>query len=238
MPQEDRPTEVPALEVEPYRRFSLRTLLIATTVFAFVAAAAGVHFRTVDPKAQPFLLTFWASTCFLLPLFVLWNERKRSRSIAKLGRLRYVLPKEHGIMNIYFRPGTNLLRRCALGILFVGLMLFMYTNIASHSHLSRPLWIAASYGFGAAAIIANSFGSDAVSGRRVLLGEFGIVLDARFIPWSEVAIVETDEKTPGRRCIPATRAPDVVFHIPEDQIAKVDAFIADRLSQGHKEPPK
>ena len=68
MAQDERPTEISTLEVAPYRRFSMRTLLIATTVFAFVAAAAGVHYRTVDPKARPFLLTFWASfSVFLLP---------------------------------------------------------------------------------------------------------------------------------------------------------------------------
>ena len=45
-------------------------------------------------------------------------------------------------------------------------------------------------------------------------------------------------KMPGRRIIPITGAPDIVFHIPEDQIPEVDAYIAERLAAAHgKEQP-
>ena len=238
MPQEERPTEVPNLEVEPYRRFSMRTLMITTTVFAFVAAAAGIHYRTVDPKAQPFLLTFWASFSVFLPTFVWWRERWRARSIAKLGRLRFVLPEERGFKNHFFAPGTTLLRRNALAFLMIGFLLWSWTTDSSRGTRSRDWYTPIVRGCLGALIISFPVGSNHVSGKRILIGDEGFVRDEGFVPWGKVKAIEPDPTSPGRRQLHyqpynnfllrtnATR----VFHIPEDQIAEVDAFIAERLA--------
>ena len=235
MPQEDRPTEVPALEVEPYRRFSLRTLLIATTVFAFVAAAAGIHYRSVNPKAQPYLLIFWATVCLLLPILVWRREHKRARSISKLGRLLFVLPEERGFKNLYFRQGSSLLLRNALTILFVGYLLVVQTRTASVQGTSSWEWpkpIVAGCLF--VVLVSPLVGSNRVSGKRVLLGESGLVKDNTFVDWKDVKSIESDPKTPGRRFFVFSMFSGLTFYIPEDQTAKVDAFIADRLAHAHK----
>ena len=240
MAQEERPTEVPDLEVAPYRRFSLRTLLIATTVFAFVAAIAGVHYRTVDPKAQPFLLTFWASVCLFLPIHVLLNERKRVRSISKLGRLRFVLPTYRGFGSPSFRPGTSLLRRSAWSILIFLFILLIYTLAFSGQHPPPDWYEPVLMGFIVAMAISPLIGSHGVLGFPILLGEKGMVRGGLFTGWDEIASIKPDSANPDRRRVyflgyqgRAIRIPRMVFIIPEDQIPEVDAYIAERLAQAH-----
>ena len=237
-------------DAAPFRRFSLRTLMLATTLFACAAAYAGFVYRRLDEHGRPRFIIF----CCVMGVVVLvghWIRKDRlSWALGKAGKVAFTLPiRSHKHNHTEAQQTRALIRLTAIAVLFFsiflleGLVGLLQIRDISGSFFSpqtaklidATILIAAIFGF--------VWWTETLTDRHIQICEKGLIVGGHFVYWTNVKEIKRKAPKPNRRIISLTkgelfRAVLAVgpmlftrsFYIPEDQVTEVDAYITAHLT--------
>ena len=185
----------------PGMRFPLRSMLLLTTGLALLAATIGPLYRGAQPEARSSVLVFWVGILAALTLFGLIEWRQSIRRQTVVGQLRFQLRRVN-------RPGRSI-----IGILCAWVMLFYCIFMAyGATHTFGRFQLANGRATGQFLVV---FFSGAFIGTyivaaidfvtrpwtysgRIELGESGVMIDRRAVPWSDFRFVEWHDDYPNR----------------------------------------
>lgn len=170
---------------EPGMRFPLRAMLLVTSGAALLAAALGPAYRAAAPEARSTLLAFWLTLLGALAAYLWFQWRGHARRLAMVGPIRFRLQRPD-LPNPSF--ATIL---CAWGLFLFSLLLaYTFTmeligqrgGPGTSEALRGALGVGGVIGFLMVAALHFMY-RPFVHVRPMLLGEHGIVVRRRVLPW-------------------------------------------------------
>jgi hypothetical protein len=185
----------PLPEALPERtvRFRLRTLIIATTAAALLAALAGVVYRQAVPAARAELLTFWGAASFIAAgqIATAWWRAYRLTRIAGPKRYQLRRPDLPRLRFGLFSIVTPLTWFSMLGVLWGGLLFATNTLWLTQSRLERVDSVLenAIGGVIVGSIICGSMSvlwHRYVRRRWMTLCDYGVAIEGRVLPWDSL----------------------------------------------------
>lgn len=173
------PTAAPA-PLEPSLRFPLRTLLVATSGLAVLAAALGPAYRAARPDSRSTLLAFWFAILATLLAYLGIQWRRHVRRLALAGPIRFSLRRPD-------LPHSSFVAIVCASILFIFSISVAYGASMSGLSDNGPGAFGGAYagminGFLLVSAIHFLYRPFAHS-RPILLGEHGVVIRRRVLPW-------------------------------------------------------
>jgi hypothetical protein len=166
---------------QPGMRFPLRALLLVTSGAALLAAVLGPAYRAAAPEARSTLLAFWLTLLGALAAYLWFQWRGHARRLAMVGPIRFQLQRPD-------LPNPSFVTIiCAWGLLLFSLLaIYAFTieliHDRSFSQIAGGCWAGGIISFlmiSALHFIYRPF----VHVRPMLLGEHGIVVRRRVLPW-------------------------------------------------------
>jgi hypothetical protein len=169
---------------KPGMRFPLRAMLLVTSGAALLAAALGPAYRMAAPESRSTLLAFWLTLVAVLAAYLWFQWRGHVRRLAMVGPVRYALQRPDlpnaSFLTIIFAWGLLL-----LSLLAVYAFTMEVISRRSSSENLNFLGINAGGYIGFLLVAALHFiYRPFVHVRPVLLGEHGIVVRRRVLPWA------------------------------------------------------
>jgi hypothetical protein len=182
-------------------RFPLRSMLLVTTGLALLAATIGPLYRGAHPEARLYVFAFWIGILAILILFGLLEWRQSIRRKRLVGQLRFQLRRINrpcrSIIGIFFAWG--MLLYSVFGAYGMTHSVGMF-HLANGPSAGQLLAVCISGVFiGALIVAAIDFVTRpwTYSG-RIELGESGVMIDRRAVPWSDFRYVEWHDDYPNR----------------------------------------
>jgi hypothetical protein len=166
---------------QPGMRFPLRALLLVTSGAALLAAVLGPAYRAAAPEARSTLLAFWLTLLGALAAYLWFQWRGHARRLAMVGPIRFQLQRPD-------LPNPSFVTIiCDWGLLLFSLLaIYAFTieliHDRSFSQIAGGCWAGGIISFlmiSALHFIYRPF----VHVRPMLLGEHGIVVRRRVLPW-------------------------------------------------------
>jgi hypothetical protein len=171
-------------EGRPGMQFPLRTLLLASSGVAVAAAILGPAYRAARPEARPMLLAFWSSLAAITLGYLWFQWRGHVRRLTAAGPIRFSLPRYDHFQSWWLTyasvPLGGVLLTITLAMCWVFMRQAMRRNEGS---IPSGAMIGAYLGFLLASAIHFIY-RPRVFLRPILLGEEGIVVRRRVLPWS------------------------------------------------------
>ncbi len=254
MPQPD-----PAAET--FERFSLRSMFVATTIFACMATVAGYIYRWASPELRTYMAVCWIGLLILGPPLVYYHQRKRRSILQEAGGAVHELAFDVSAARRLFgrsktqhkpRSLSYLTIRLCLGVavspfLLLAIHKFSYEDAvlrqAGIDALFYWLWfvfftyIRLTWAYNVINWFAEAVCAYLRHGRELLLCPNGIVYNEQFLPWNEIKRIEPGSTSPGKRQIVLPNAYFFSFEVPEDRREAIDAYISERLAEARQTDP-
>lgn len=168
---------------EPGMRFPLRAMLLVTSGAALLAAALGPAYRMAAPESRSMLLAFWLTLLAMLTAYLWFQWRGHTRRLAMAGPIRFALRRPDlpnaSFVTIIFAWGLLLF---SLAGIYAYTMEVIHQRSSSENLAIVGINAGAFIGFllvAAVHFIYRPF----VHVRPVLLGEHGIIVRRRVLPW-------------------------------------------------------
>ncbi|MEM9351684.1 MAG: hypothetical protein AAGA92_01600 [Planctomycetota bacterium] len=226
-------------------RFGLRSAAVAATLLAFVFAAVGAYYRSLQTELQPVWLAYCGGFLTVLPpLYILWVAYC-DRGARKVGAVEFSLPVFPNAKPLTPRKRV-LLHAAEFALVAVYFIAFWalatylgpLTNWPFHL---VPLLLGAATGL----ILVLVTITDQLYRARshcTLIGEHGICSIPVFIPWRRIDRVEKGELFKNTRQAKLTKGklitpPSMLLWVPEGKAEPIDAYIAQRLAETHSDNP-
>lgn len=164
----------------PGLRFPLRALLVATSSLAILAAVLGPVYRAARPDSRSTLLAFWFAILATLLGYLGTQWRRHVRRLALAGPIRFRLRRPD-------LPHSSFIAIVCAWVLFAFSIAVAYGSSVSGLSDNGPGAFGGAYagminGFLLVAAIHFLYRPFAHS-RPILLGELGIVVRRRVLPW-------------------------------------------------------
>ncbi|MEM9351685.1 MAG: hypothetical protein AAGA92_01605 [Planctomycetota bacterium] len=251
MPQPD-----PAAET--FERFSLRSMFVATTVFACMATVAGYTYRWASPELQTYMIVCWVGLLILGPPLAYYHQRKRRLIVQQAGgavhELAFDVAAPRRLLNrskTRHKPRSlsYLTIRLCLGVavspfLLLAIHKFTYEDAvlraAGIDALFYWLWfifftyIRLTWAYNVVNWFAEAVCAYLRHGRELLLCPDGIVHGERLLAWNKIKRIQPVSNAPSKRQIVLPHFYSFSFEVPEDRREAIDAYIADRLAEAHQ----
>lgn len=224
------PTEAPA-PPEPGMRFPLRSMLLLTTGLALLAATIGPFYRGAHPEARSSVLVFWVGILTALALFGLFEWHKSIRRKTLVGRRRFQLRRVN-------RPSRSI-----IGILCAWVMLLYCVFMAyGATHTFSRFQRADGPGVGqfVTVFVSGAFIGVYIVGAidfvtrpwtysgRVELGESGVMIDRRALPWSHFRYASWHDDYPNRLVLQHQKW-NCLAAVPSSMKEEVEAFVRTKV---------
>lgn len=218
----------------PGMRFPLRSMLILTTGIALLAATIGPFYRQARPEARMPVLALWVGIITVVALFGWFEWWSSNRRKVAAGPLQFVLRE------------VNLPRRSIIGILCAwGMLLYSVFGAYAATHMfSRSNFGGGSGGMFLPVLVPGVFigalvvaAIDYVSRPwtytgLVELGELGVIVDRRALPWSRFLHASWHEEYPNRLILRTGKRTYLEVAVPGAIRSEVEAFVGARISFG------
>lgn len=166
---------------EPGIRFPLRAMLLVTSGAALLAAVLGPAYRAATPESRATLLAFWLTLFAVLAAYLWFQWRGHVRRLAMVGPIRFALQRPD-LPNASF---VTII--CAWGLLLFSILAIYTFTIQVIRRLNPSesiVGMSAGIYFGFLLASALHFVyRPFVHVRPVLLGERGIIVRRRVLPW-------------------------------------------------------
>jgi hypothetical protein len=178
-PRAFEPTDAAAATV-PGMRFPLRAMLLVTSGAALLAAVLGPAYRAARPDSRSTLLAFWFAILATLLAYLGTQWRRHVRRLALAGPVRFALRRPD-------LPHSSFIAIVCAAVLFVFSISLAYGASVSTLSDNGPGPFGGAYagainGFLLIAAIHFLYRPFAYS-RPILLGEDGVVVRRRVLPW-------------------------------------------------------
>lgn len=218
----------------PGMRFPLRAMLVLTTGIALLAATIGPFYRQARPEARMPVLALWVGIISVVALFGWFEWSRAIRRNVAAGPLHFVLRE------------VNLPRRSILGIFCAwGILLYSIFGAYATTHMFStstfgggsggmffPVLISGVF-VGALVVAAIDYVSRpwAYTG-LVELGELGVIVDRRALPWSRFLHASWHEEYPNRLILQTGKWTYLEVAVPSAIRSEVQAFVGARINFG------
>jgi len=173
---------------EPGLRFPLRAMLVVTSGAALLAAALGPAYRMATPESRSTLLAFWLMLLAVLVGNFWYQWRGHARRLAKAGPIRFTLQRpdlrRYSLIESVGAAATFL---ASLMVLLCSLMMACVFTLevarsAGGTGVFGAMYAAGMIGFWMSAAMYFLYRPFAHM-RPILLGEQGVVVRRRVLPW-------------------------------------------------------
>jgi hypothetical protein len=200
---------------DPVVRFRIRTLLIATTCIAILAAIGGPYYRSVNPSGQRNLLILWTLVAICI-----------AGSIFKQYRESFLIGRQRRVKYIVFALGRPTSRWRTIGFAVATIATFCWLGLLSHVVGTGAGW--KTYSLLYHGLILGSTAASLVLvyvRRPMYLCEEGIPLARKYIaPWKFIRHAEWVADRPGVMKLRRLDG-DIYLDVPNDVRGEAEAFV-------------
>jgi hypothetical protein len=207
-------------------KFSLRAMLIVTAILAVSLSALSAFIRHFPATVQPELVVLWALlAAFLIGLFA-YHARRRYVAEQQAGHVLFSL-----VPHSYFIPrAPDVARLICGGLLFAvgpGLWIaYSFTIAQDPNGGTFPVAPYLIYG-----LIGSSLGLTCLWWRRMRIGEDGLVVRSKFVPWDKCFRWYWDACYKNVVVVNCEPRMHLAMIVPAEDRAAITALLAEKIVQ-------